>query len=470
MKKRIFSFILVLTFTLALIPAAVITGTAVQTMRDINFENGAEGVIGRGNADVTVTTEQARSGNNSLLVTGRTSGWHGPELQVLEYVQAGVSYEISVWTRLKTPDSASLTLSLQIGTDSPQYRNVNRATVTNGAWTQLKGDYTFNAADISSGSIILYVESGNASAEFYIDDVSFKPLVQERGLAITTNTRSSFEGFDYEFWSQRRDDGGVMTLTGGGTYTAVWTDTENILFRTGKRLGNVKAYKEYGNITIDYDAVHNIDKGHVSYLCVYGWTRSPLIEFYIVENRGSYNPGTAGTKKGEATIDGSIYDIYEATRTNQPSIDGTRTFQQYFSVRRDMRTGGTISVHEHFKAWEELGMDMGGTLYEVMLCIEGFRTSGSAEITKHILTIGDEVFGDDASVAPPPPPPPPPVAPPPLPNTSGFEIEDALNILRGEAGLITLTAEQIERYDINKDNKVDVNDAILILRLIAGLS
>jgi len=473
MKKRVFSFIIISALTLALIPAAVITGTAVQTMSDIDFEVGRGGFTGRGNANVALSTEQARSGNRSLLVTGRTSGWHGPELRVEDYAEAGTAYEISVWVRLKTPDSANLVLSTQIGTEAPQYRNISRVSATDSAWVQLAGTQSFSAADIATGYITIYVESSSSTAEFYIDDVSFTPV--GRGTTVRSNAISSFEGFDYEFWSQNRDDGGVMTLTGGGTFTAEWTDTENILFRMGKRWGksNTDSYKAYGNITIEYEATHSIDKGHVSYLCIYGWTRNPLIEFYVVENRGTYNPGGAGVKKGEATIDGSIYDIYEATRTNMPSIDGTRTFQQYFSVRRDMRTEGTISLHEHFKAWEELGMDTSGGLYEVMLCVEGYRTSGSAEITKHVLTIGNEVLGDEVSVTPSPPPPPPPPTPqpppPPPPNTSGFEIEDALNILRSEAGLLTLTAEQNEKYDLNKDDKVDINDAILVLKMIAGL-
>jgi endo-1,4-beta-xylanase len=195
--------------------------------------------------------------------------------------------------------------------------------------------------------------------------------------------------YDWEFWNQNKQGDASMTIGvgGGGTFKCSWSGILNVLFRSGRKFGSTQTHQEIGTISIKYNApVYNITSGNVSYLSVYGWTKSPLIEFYIVESRGSYNPGSAGTKKGEFEVDGSIYDIYQATRTNQPSIEGTKTFQQYFSVRRTMRTSGTISVSEHFKKWEELGMTM-GKMYEVALKVEGYNSAGNAEITENILSI-----------------------------------------------------------------------------------
>ena len=66
---------------------------------------------------------------------------------------------------------------------------------------------------------------------------------------------------------------------------------------------------------------------------------------------------------------------------------GNTTFKQYWSVRTSKRTSGTISVTEHFKKWESLGMPM-GKLCEVALNVEGYQSSGYADVYKNNLTIG----------------------------------------------------------------------------------
>jgi hypothetical protein len=51
-----------------------------------------------------------------------------------------------------------------------------------------------------------------------------------------------------------------------------------------------------------------------------------------------------------------------------------------------------------------------------------------------------------------------------------FTSADAMIILRYGAGLITLTAEQMLRYDLNGDGAVNSADAIIILRKVAGIA
>lgn len=117
-----------------------------------------------------------------------------------------------------------------------------------------------------------------------------------------------------------------------------------------------------------------------SYLAVYGWTTSPLIEYYIMESFGTYNPASSMTFKGTVTSDGSVYDIYVGTRTNAPSIQGTQTFKQYWSIRRTKRTSGTVTTATHFNAWKKLGMSMGTFNYQIV-ATEGYDSSGTSTVT-----------------------------------------------------------------------------------------
>ncbi len=209
------------------------------------------------------------------------------------------------------------------------------------------------------------------------------PVVAQAQTVITDNQMGNHDGYDYEFW---KDSGGWgrMTLNSGGTFSAEWGGINNILFRKGRKFDQTQTHQQIGNITIDYGV--NYQPNGNSYLAVYGWTVEPLVEYYIVESWGTWRPPGAQSK-GTVNVDGGTYDIYETTRVNQPSIIGTATFQQYWSVRTSKKTSGTISVSEHFNHWERMGMRM-GKMYEVALTVEGWQSSGSADVYRNNLIIG----------------------------------------------------------------------------------
>jgi len=185
-----------------------------------------------------------------------------------------------------------------------------------------------------------------------------------------SNQTGTHCGYTYEYW---KDQGsGCLTNTADG-FDVDWSNINNLLGRKGVRPGT-------WNNVVTYSA--NYQPNGNSYLCVYGWTRNPLVEYYIVDSWGSWRP-PGGQPMGTVTSDGGTYDIYRTERVNQPSIDGTRTFYQYWSVRREKKTSGTITVGNHFGAWENLGMDM-GSLYEVSMTVEGYQSSGTASVQMSI--------------------------------------------------------------------------------------
>lgn len=227
----------------------------------------------------------------------------------------------------------------------------------------------------------------------------------------TSQKMGTAGGYDYELWSQDGAGSATMKLNvseeNGGAFEVEWQGTINMLARTGKRWGSNSSVtvQNVGNITSEFE-VEWSSSDNVKYVSVYGWGYydqqdipsgfSNEIEYYIVQDRGSYNPTQGGVKHGSATIDGIDYDFYTTDRRNQPSLSGTSTFKQYWSIPKNTsqhRTKGTISISKHFKAWADAGMKM-GKLYEVAsMKIESYTGNtgsarGYAKVKKNLLKIG----------------------------------------------------------------------------------
>ncbi|KAH9901708.1 glycoside hydrolase family 11 protein [Xylariomycetidae sp. FL2044] len=178
----------------------------------------------------------------------------------------------------------------------------------------------------------------------------------------------------YSFWSE---GGGNFRCnnSAGGSYSCTWSGNGGFVAGKGWSPG--------GSRTVTYSGTY--EPQGPGYLALYGWTRNPLIEYYVVESHGDLAPNEPWTLKGNFTSDEGTYEIYSSTRVNKPSIEGTRTFQQFWSVRTEKRVGGTITTQTHYDEWSKVGLKLGYHDY-MILATEGYTSgtntsSGTSSIT-----------------------------------------------------------------------------------------
>lgn len=207
------------------------------------------------------------------------------------------------------------------------------------------------------------------------------------GKQYCSNSKGSAGGnYAYELWASGSGSG-CMTVYGvDATFSATWTSVGDFLARIGLGFDQSKTAAQLGTISAEF-AENKTGGDGLVYVGIYGWTVSPLREYYILDDWGSTKPadvasdGTPRTKVGTITVDGGSYDVWKHTQTNKPAITGdNQTFDQYFSIRQSARSCGHISISEHFSQWTSLGLDL-GKLEEAKILIEAQNSTGTIDVT-----------------------------------------------------------------------------------------
>jgi hypothetical protein len=254
---------------------------------------------------------------------------------------------------------------------------------------------------------------------------------QSNAQTITSNQTGNNNGFYYSYWNQGAETTsftGVPTMTLGadGNYSVSWSNVNNFTAGKGWAIGSPTRVINFAG---------SFDGGSNGYLAVYGWTKNALIEYYVVENYGAWTP-PGGTSIGTFISDGGTYNIYETTRTNQPSIVGPATFQQYWSVRTSRRSSGTVTFANHVAAWKTKGMELGATWDYQIMETEGYHSSGSSNITVNESPATSAIFQlnpNNASVEL-------------YPNPTTNELFLTLTRLQSEVSLLSINGAKLEVF------------------------
>ena len=198
----------------------------------------------------------------------------------------------------------------------------------------------------------------------------------------TSNKTGKAAGLDWSLWSN--GSGGSITTYDVPAFSAAWNNSGDFLARLGLQWNATKTYDQYGTITAQFAYKKTGTGGGYSYIGMYGWSVSPCVEWYIVDdsyNKMPVNPGST-TNKGTADIDGGKYTLFTrpTTGTGGSKCSGTSSWTQFYSVRQTARQCGQISVSEHFKAWEAAGMTL-GKMDQAQILVEVGGGTGTIDFT-----------------------------------------------------------------------------------------
>ena len=173
-----------------------------------------------------------------------------------------------------------------------------------------------------------------------------------------------------------------------GAFSAQWNNPGDFLARIGFWFDETQTFEQLGEIGADMAFTRQGSAGGFSFIGIYGWTVNPLVEYYIVEDSFGNGPAQpfATQQRGNFTVDGAQYNIYSGARQNQPSIIGNANFTQILSVRQNPRQCGHVSISEHFRQWERMGMNL-GMMKEAKILVEAGGGNGSVTFTHANVTV-----------------------------------------------------------------------------------
>jgi arabinoxylan arabinofuranohydrolase len=178
--RRVFMLTLIASLLLA---TGLCEASENQDVRVVvDYSDGYYGWRVFGSGLLELTSEQAKSGNSSLKMTGRTANWNGAALDIDSFLSDAGTYQFSIYVRLVSEQEGVLghfTVCENMRDGTTNYRWISpEVPLSAEEWVLIESDsYVFEGQDMSSA--FLYVETNHATASFYLDEftiVGDRPL------------------------------------------------------------------------------------------------------------------------------------------------------------------------------------------------------------------------------------------------------------------------------------------------------
>lgn len=205
-----------------------------------------------------------------------------------------------------------------------------------------------------SAAIVLMLAScskdNEATVETKTTATEAQAPVRTLNLLKSTGTNNGY------FWQNYVSSGtSNMTFGSAGNFAVTWSNVGDVVAGKGWNPGSSTRVIGYNIGALS---------GSYNFVGVYGWTTSPLIEYYVCE-LGSIT--YAATNVGTVTSDGHSYGLWKHQQVSQPSIQGTATFWQYMSQwgGSSINSNHTITIANHMNAWKSKMGSMGSNNLQI---------------------------------------------------------------------------------------------------------
>lgn len=163
--------------------------------------------------------------------------------------------------------------------------------------------------------------------------------------AASSDVTGTSGGFYWQCYNANNKGSATLTNGTAGNFSVSYSNVDDVVAGKGWSTGSTRTIGyNVGSLSGSYNSVG-----------VYGWTKSPLIEYYVNEFGSAYT-GNA-TRVNTVSSDGHTYTFYKHQQVNQPSIIGTATFWQYLDNWGGSSTGSNRSINmaNHINNWKSSG-------------------------------------------------------------------------------------------------------------------